>query len=171
MTKRTKNGTTHPNRIYMVRTILALVLVALFFAVGGGIIYVKNQTATQTFTSDFMKVQFDYPARYQVTEDTSDVLLTTDIGTISFGKSGTVNSTASEHVKYLTKTRVYTKTLVSQDIIVKGLSGVKLLLDSQGDQKYEYIYVKDNALYQFEANDPALFSDLDAIAKSFRILE
>lgn len=155
----------------MVRTALALVLVTLFFAVGGGIIYVKNQTATQTFTSDYMKVQFDYPATYQVNDDMSDVFLTNKMGQLSFGKSGTVYSTASEHVKYLSKTRLYTKTLMSQDIFVKGLSGVKLLLDSQGDQKYEYIFVKDNALYQFEANDPALFSDLDSIAKTFRIMQ
>jgi hypothetical protein len=60
---------------------------------------------------------------------------------------------------------------MSQDVNVNGLTGVRLLLDSQGDKKYEYIFVKDNTLYQFEANDPALFSDLDSIAKSFRILQ
>ena len=171
MTKRTKKATPKQNRIYMVRTALALILVALFFAVGGGIIYVKNQTATQTFTSNSMKVQFDYPTRYEVNEDTTDVLLTNNIGQISFGKSGTFYPNASEQVKYLSKTHLYTKTLMSQNINVRGLTGVKLLLDSQGDKKYEYIFVKDYTIYQFEANDPALFSDLDAIAKSFRILD
>lgn len=171
MTKRTKKTTPSQNRIYMLRTTLALILVALFFAVGGGIVYIGNQPSSKTYISDSMKVQFVYPTRYKVVEDTLDVLLTTDIGKISFGKSGTVYSTASDHAKYLSSTRIYTNTLLSQDINVGELTGVKLLLDLQGDKKYEYIFVKNNALYQFEANDPALFADLDTIAKSFRILD
>jgi hypothetical protein len=171
MNKRAHIPKERKQRIYMVRTMMVLIGMVLFFAIGGGILYVKNQTTMQTYTSNFMKLQFDYPARYKVNEDIADVLLTNNIGKISFGRSGTFYSTSSEHVKFLSKTHLYTKTLMSQDVNVNGLTGVRLLLDSQGDKKYEYIFVKDNTLYQFEANDPALFSDLDSIAKSFRILQ
>lgn len=172
MTKRIKKPTPKQNRIYMVRTALALVLVALFFAMGGGIIYVKNQTTTQTFTSDFMKVQFDYPAKLYAKSDQSSVTLSNpnNGGTISVSKYGTNFRDVYSHVE--NSIGRWKDKPTSIDSFVGDLEkGVVVNGESKHEQYRVYYFVKDYAVYQFEANDPALFSDLDAIAKSFRILQ
>ncbi len=153
----------------MVRTALALVLVALFFAVGGGIIYVKNQTATQTFVSDSMKMQFEYSGSFSIKESLKEVILERGDNTIEFSSYGTYYTTAMDHVSKLVQLN---------NIRIKSLQQVQspyntIVLESYIDNEVEksYFFVKDYAVYYFSTDDPALFSDLDAIAKSFRILE
>ena len=156
----------------MVRTALALVLVAVFFAVGGGIIYVKNQTTTQTFVSDFMKMEFNYPAKLYAKSDPSSVTLSNpDIGgRISISKYGTNFMNVYSHVENSIG-RWKDKPTSIENFVGDFERGVVVNGESKGEQYRIYYFVKDYTIYQFEANDPALFSDLDAIAKSFRILE
>ena len=172
MTKRAKKPTQQQNRIYMVRTVLALVLVALVFAVGGGIIYVRDQTATQTFTSDFMKIQFDYPTKFIAKSDQTSVSLSNNNfnGQISISEYGTNFLDDHSHVensvgRWKDKPRSIEKYIgdIERGVVVNGVS--------KGEQYRIYYFVKDYIVYQFEANDPALFSDLDSIAKSFRIIQ
>ena len=161
------------NRIYMVRTALALVLVAVFFAVGGGIIYVKNQTATQTYTSEFMKIQFDYSTKFRLENKTNRVLLRVSGGNeenkIEIFQMGTMYSNALEHatkVTELNRTRV--RNIVSVDSSYDGVLVERTKEEGGGKS---YFFVKDYLVYAFSTDDPALFADLDTIAKSFRIVE
>lgn len=159
----------------MLRTTLVLILVALFFAVGGGIIYVKNQTSTRTYLSSLMKVEITYPDSFYLQKSATSVVMKK-------------NATASEQIIFRKYGSMYrdTKSHVDSSILRQGEipsfrqsissseSGIpgELVEYVTGGKPYRiYYFVKDNALYQFEANDPALFADLDAIAKSFRILE
>ena len=169
MSKRTKKSTRMQNRIYMFRTMLALIVLVLFFAVGGGIIYVKNQTATQTFTSDFMKIQFDYPGSFSIKENLNDGILEKGDNSIEFSSYGSYYTTALDHVKSLVQlNKIRIKSLQQ----VQGPNSAAVL-ESYIDNKVErsYFFVKDYAVYYFSTDDPALFSDLDAIVKSFRILD
>lgn len=169
MTKRTKKGTTHPNHIYMVRTMLALVLIALFFAVGGGVIYVKNQPATKTFTSDLLEVELTYPVNLTVEARFNDIKFKNLDSAIRFTKNGTIFSDVETHVDNLIKSnklRVKARQKVNLPI-----RGILLETYSGNSNEKSYYFVKDYAVYYFSTDDPTLFSDLDAIAKSFRILE
>ncbi len=154
----------------MVRTALVLVLVAVFFAVGGGIIYVKNQTATQTFTSNSMKVQFEYPAKYIVSErfTTGSIHEKSAEKTkgLRYGKYGTNYPTALAHVKSLNSVEP-----TKIETFESPYSSVFTVKVNDGKSIKSYFFVKDYAVYYFSTDDPALFSDLDAIAKSFRILQ
>lgn len=173
MNKHTKKPTQKQNRIYMVRTALALVLVVLFFAVGGGIIYVKNQTSTQTFTSDSMKIQFLFPNEYLVQHSADSVVLKknqSDITSVIITESGTNFTDTKSHVDTsLLRKRV--TPYLRRDMEGENINGEMVEYITGGKPYRIYYFVTDYTIYQFEANDPALFSDLDAIAKSFRILE
>lgn len=156
----------------MIRTALALVLIALFFAVGGGIIYVKNQTTSQTFTSDFMKIQFEHPSKYYVEEKFTTGRITNEVlqgKALRFGTYGTNFETATDHINNLVRLNKHRVTNIEP--IQNRYSAA--MLEKHIDNKVErsYFFVKDYAVYYFSTDDPALFSDLDAIAKSFRILD
>lgn len=157
----------------MVRTILALVLIALFFAVGGGVIYVKNQPATKTFTSDFMKIQFLYPNEYLIQNSANSVVLKknqSDMTSVIVTESGTNFTDTKSHVDTsLLRKRV--TPYLRRDVEAENTTGEMVEYITGGKPYRIYYFVKDYTIYQFEANDPALFADLDTIAKSFKILE
>lgn len=153
----------------MVRTALALVLVAIFFAVGGGVIYVKNQTTTQTLISDLLDVELSYPVYLTAEPRFNDIELKNSNGSIRFTKSGTSFNDVETHVDNLIKlNKLRVKTKVD---IYQPFRGILLETYSGNSNELSYFFVKDYAVYYFSTDDPVLFSDLDTIAKTFRILQ
>lgn len=169
MTKQTKGTRPPPQRVYMVRTLLVLVLVALSLLIGGGVIYVRDQTATKTYTSDNLDVQFIYPQYFLIKENLNDVLLEKNGQTINFGSYGSYYNVADEHVKQLIQqNKIKVKYLQR---VPSKYSAMVMEFESGDKVGRSYFFVNNYAVYYFSTNDPALFPDLDKIARSFRILE
>lgn len=163
-------------RVYMVRTALVLVSIAMLFAIGGGILSMKNQMSTRTYTSEFMKIEIEYPMSYTLEENNSLITLESSSirgEKITLRKYGSMFTDAKSHVD-ASLARQKEIPLVRREVSnsnVDGVLGELVEYKTNGVPHRVYYFVKNFALYQFEANDPSLFSDLDAIAKSFRILE
>lgn len=151
---------------------LLLVGVALFFAVGGGIWYVKNQTQMSTYTSEFMKMQFTHPTTYLIEEKitSGDIISKSDqVSKLRFGKYGTNYMNAVDHVTRLIKLNNMESTILEE--FQSPYSAAVLNITKNDRLERAYFFVKDYGVYYFSTDDPTLFSDLDAIVKSFRILD
>jgi hypothetical protein len=151
---------------------MVLIGIVLVFAIGGGFLYMNNQITPKNYTSAFMKMGFDYPSTYNVTtKQTTGEIFDKARRTVKFkfGTYGTNYLTANDHVKNLMTQNNIQEYKVQE--VQSPYSAV--VLESIVDNKTEksYFFVKDYAAYYFSADDPALFSDLDSIAKSFRILQ
>jgi len=184
-------------RIYMVRTGIVLFVIAILFGLIGYVVYLKmlnniytnkpvitlptptytsvesdNDNGTKTYTSNFMKISFEYPSSYSLSNDLTSVTLTNGKSTISFGRSGTQYSTVGKHTDSLINTFTQTKILEkTNNVTNSGVEYVRLTLENpQFGKNSVYFIVSNYAVFRFETNDPALFADLDTIAKSFRIL-
>ena len=180
----------------MVRTGIVLFVIAILFGLIGYVVYLKmlnniytnkpvitlptptytsvesdNDNGTKTYTSNFMKISFDFPSSYILKDDLSDLRLTNKNGTLFFSRSGSNYSSVEDHVNSLMNTHTVSVVVKKLKYINSaGMLGISVLLSNKGVESYEHFFYKDFAVYQFETNDPALFADLDTIAKSFRIL-
>jgi hypothetical protein len=132
----------------------------------------NDQITPKNFTSEFMKIGFEYPSKYTLKSELTSIILSnnTSYGRISISTYGTNFIDVNSHVENSIgrwKDRPTSKESFA-GIFEKGLviSG-----ESKGEPYRIYYFVKNYMIYQLEANDPALFSDLDSIAKSFRILQ
>lgn len=165
-------------RIYMVRTMLALILVTLVFAVLGGIsisLTGRYQGLIQSYTSDFLKIKFDYPNNY-VIEDNRNVIYIkpakdatgsrkSDIEVFMMGSSYDSAYNHAQNTTALNRTHIRSISRLSapyDGALVKKM-------DSDGGG-VSYYFLIEGALYIFSTDNPSLFSDLDAIAQSFRII-
>lgn len=174
MSKQKRTKPLISGRIYMARTIFILLVVALCFGVVGGINYFLPQRSMKTYTSDFMKIQFDYPMNYLLEDNLNTVSLKTDKmdepnSSITISSAGTNYANTKDHVEKLigrNKTRV-----VSKQETKMPYEGIIVVRDAPLGQGKSYFFVNNFAVYHFATDDPSLFADLDAIAKSFRILE
>ena len=146
-----------------------MVLIALVFAISGGIVYYRIQNEPKTYTSNFMKVEFTYPGKYSVFDDgLTDIKLVRGESMITIGRYGTNFPTADEHVKILVElNKIKVKNIQQMpdkynSVLLESLEGKNV--------SRTYFFVKNYVVYHFSTDNPALFSDLDVIAKSLRIL-
>lgn len=154
-------------RIYMVRTMLALILIVLVFAlIGGGNLFLQNSVDQKIYISESLKIEFVYPSGYTVDEALTTGTLKMDNKVLNYGKYGTIHNTALDHVNdFIIKNRVRVAR-------VENVLDDAVLLESAAGNKINkaYYFVKDNFVYYLSTDNPSLFSDLDAIAQSFRII-
>ena len=155
----------------MVRTMMVLIGIILVFAIGGGVVYINNQNSKQSFISDLLNVELVHPS-YLIAEERYNNIELKNAKTssvIRFTKDGTNFDNVQTHVDNLINlNRLRVKERSNVNDPYKGV-----LLETYVGNSYErsFFFVKDFAVYYFSTDDPALFSDLDSIAKSFRILE
>jgi len=161
-------------RIYMVRTMLALILVTLVFAVLGGLSLSLQSGVTQSFTSKELGMAFKYPAPYTLSMTTSGVTLSLSNDPdkkILASKYGSYFDDVDSHIHY---TVGMWRTQPDKMVPAVNNSGNRGMMIEGTDvtSTYRiYYFVKDYAVYQLETSSPSLFSDLDAIAQSFRIIQ
>jgi len=160
-------------RIYMVRTMLALILVTLVFAVLGGLSLSLQSSAAQTFASKELGMAFEYPATYTLSMTTSGVTLSLSNDPdkkILMSSYGSQFSDTKSHVEASINRKqmpVKLRLEYKRDV---GINGELVEYMYMGAPYRIYYFVKDYAVYQLETSSPSLFSDLDAIAQSFRII-
>jgi tRNA(His) 5'-end guanylyltransferase len=153
--------------------VMVLVGIVLFFAIGGGIVYIKNQTNSKPYINNLMKIEFLYPSEYLLQKGTTSIVLIkgqSDNKSIIITESGTNFIDTKSHVDTsLLRKRVVPTIRTS----INGVNVTGEVVEFKLNKvPYRiYYFVKNYMIYQLEANDPALFSDLDSIAKSFRILQ
>ncbi len=172
MNKRAKTTPVRKQRIYMVRTVMVLIGIVLVFAIGGGVVYINNQTTPKTYTSEFMKIDLRYPSNYRLENKTNNVYLlrnNLESERIDIFQMGTAYNSSLEHAKTIIELN---RTKISKMVqIDRPYEGVMVDRAPEEGGGRSYIYVRDHMVYIFSTENSALFSDLDSIAKSFRILQ
>jgi len=164
-------------RIYMVRTMLALILVALVFAVLGGI-YNLNLSSTgqmSEYYSASLGIAFQHPPGYDVVVKTNSGYLQNNQNVnskILFSTQGSFYDSVMEHVgalSTLNKINIKETTAVSNANFPTNALRVNSVTDSSN--RISYFFMHNKMVYSFSTDNPSLFSDLDAIAQSFRIIQ
>lgn len=123
------------------------------------------------YRSDFMKIEFEYTGNYVIEEKVTSVILkSNDVSSseILFSKYGTNFENVKSHVDDAVA-RWKNKPTSRYRLAGLGIDGE--VVNTSSDSYSVIYFVKDYAVYQFETGDPSLFSDLETIAKSFRIID
>lgn len=174
MTKTTsKKLTSHPaekrdpveERVYMLRTVLVMAFIVVSFAIIGGLMYFRASAEPKVYRSDVLKFSITYPVNLVPSEAINRVDLKKGDDVVTIETQGTQFSSVDDYVEdFISKrTNISAKNIAHVPPFVE-------LTEIQGKVRRVYFVVENFKTYTFSTNDPALFSDLDNIAKSFRIL-
>jgi hypothetical protein len=126
--------------------------------------------STKSYQSASLNIAFEYPGEYSVENQLNVVrLISQDGGEISIIKSGSIFNDIKEHVNRM----VELNKLVTNSVeyFYQPYQGAKLVIDNAEEKYRSYIFLDDYQVYIFSTEKPALFSDLDSIARSFQIAE
>lgn len=159
-----KKGKKLNNQLILIFVIVFIILVTFFF------IY-KNNSKFNSITSKELDLSIIVPPHYEVTQKFHTLSIINKKGEITVNTYGSFFDNLDEHISDLSK-----KNNVRIEILEKIPSDkyqiYKVKFDKGTRTKPEdisyLILTKNYAIYSFQANSEALYSDLDAIAKSFR---
>lgn len=123
------------------------------------------------YRSDFMKIEFEYDDQFIINEKqtSGEIRIVGSDSKIEYGKYGTNYETADDHLNNLiikNSLNIESKREVNQNY-----KGIYYETRIDGEKENVYMFVNNYAVYYFSTKDPSLFSDLETLAKSFRIID
>ncbi len=118
-----------------------------------------NQTQSNLYTSPSLKLSINVPVIYKISNGMNSIFFTNNIGEIRITRQGT---NFNDLNGYLTNLGSDIKN--KEESVINGVNSTSGIID---DQKYYFIYV-NNWVYSLSTSSPALYGDLDTIARSFK---
>ena len=128
--------------------------------------------STKSYQSASLNIAFEYPGEYVASEKFTDIVLKkqASASVVQITKYGSQYLNVEDHVNNLIS-KWQIKPNERSVFVGDNLQGEYLIKNGVDESQKIIFYVKEFFIYQFETNDPELFSDLDTIARSFKILE
>ncbi len=158
---------------FIVIIIVVIFVGAIYIVISSGNLYqnISNSqpTSNQIYKSKAMKFSIDVPSKFQIKEDLSIFLLKYNGLNIEIIKNGTNYSNLNDYIVSFDQRR----NLISSEVKKNSVNGLEAMSrkvrfpKEKGEQKTYYI-CGDNWVYILSTSSPALFNDLDKIARSFR---
>ncbi len=148
---------------YIVLFIISLLSIFLF-----GNQKIKPESVS--ITSEKLDINIMVPSKYEVNERFTTITIANENGEITVDRYGSFFNDLDDHIKFLSE-----KNNAKIDIMEKIPSDEYQIykvkfnhFDSPQPKDITYFISVDYTIYSFQANSEELYSDLDAIAKSFR---
>lgn len=150
------------NNSFMYVILFILLLVGLFF-----LIKFKNKSNHQLVTSDLLNISIEIPSNFEVIERFNRITIENEKGKIYVDRIGSLYPNLEEHLRGLSdKNGLEIKILENYS---NSFSKIKINhSNSPLPEDITYMIYIENSVYSFQTTSEELYSDLDAIAKSFR---
>lgn len=123
------------------------------------------------YHSEQFKYNFKYPGKFELDDKVLDVVLKNNDGEILIHQIGTNYKTIDG---FLTSISTYNHFEVTnkENLVINNYPAVKYIakfgISKDPDDQTYYIYPAPWTIFSFSTSSPALYADLDQVAKSFR---
>ena len=149
------------------RIVVVIFLVIIVFLL---LLIKLNKEASIPITSEELDLSIQVPSHYTVNQQFHMISITDHSDEIIMSRYGSSHKNLDEHLKDLSK-KNNVKIDISEKIPHDEYEIYKVIINHYNSPQpkdiTDFIYV-DHTIYTFQANSEELYTDLDAIVKSFR---